>query len=249
MSLYLLHTQPDPQRLAAWAARRGLLAAQGDFGYALHGLLAAAFGDLAPRPFRYLDAAQGLLAYTSRGADDLLRQAALAPEDVATALGLGATAHQPGLRVREFPTHWPGGHVLDFEVRVRPVIREAGTGHERDAFLATVEKKSPADTPLRDTSREEVYVGWLRDQFARQSGAELLVARLANFRLLPVLRQTQPGSDGEARRKRPVGGPDAVLAGSLRVADAPAFAQWLARGVGRHRAFGFGLLLLRPAGR
>jgi CRISPR system Cascade subunit CasE len=249
MSLYLLHTQPDPQRLAAWATRRGLLAAQGDFGYALHGLLTAAFGDQTPRPFRYLDAQEGLLAYTPRAGDDLLRQAALAPEDVATALGLGATAHQPGLRVREFPTHWPVGHVLDFEVRVRPVIREAKTGHERDAFLAAVEKKSAADTPLHDTGGEEVYIQWLRDQFARQGGAELLAARLASFRLLPVLRQTQPAGEGEARRKRPVGGPDAVLAGSLRVTDAPVFAQWLARGVGRHRAFGFGLLLLRPAGR
>lgn len=249
MSLYLLHTRPDPQHLAAWAARRGLLAAQGDFGYALHGLLAAAFGELAPRPFRYLDAAQGLLAYTSHGADDLLRQAALAPEDVATALGLGATTHHPGLRVREFPTHWPVGHVLDFEVRVRPVIREARTGHERDAFLAAVEKKSAADVPLHDTGREDVYVQWLRDQFARQAGAELLAARLASFRLLPVLRQTQPAGAGEARRKRPVVGPDAVLAGTLRVTDSPIFAQWLARGVGRHRAFGFGLLLLRPAGR
>lgn len=249
MSLYLLHTQPDPQRLAAWAARRGLLAAQGDFGYALHGLLTAAFGDQAPRPFRYLDAKQGLLAYTPRTGDDLLRQAALASEDVATALGLGATARQPGLRVRVFPTHWPVGHVLDFEVRVRPVIREAKTGHERDAFLVAVEKKSAADTPLQHTDRQEVYIQWLRDQFARQGGAELLAARLASFRLLPVLRQTQPAGEGEARRKRPVGGPDAVLAGSLRVTDAPVFAQWLARGVGRHRAFGFGLLLLRPAGR
>ena len=122
-------------------------------------------------------------------------------------------------------------------------------GAERDAFLARVEKKSAADAPLQDTGREDVYVQWLHDQFARQAGAELLTARLASFRLLPVLRQTQPTGVGEARRKRPVGGPDAVLAGTLRVTDAPVFAQWLARGVGRHRAFGFGLLLLRPAGR
>mgnify|MGYP006195752377 CR=1 FL=1 len=43
--LYLLHTQPDPQRLAAWAARHRLLDSQGDLGYALHALLHAAFGD------------------------------------------------------------------------------------------------------------------------------------------------------------------------------------------------------------
>jgi CRISPR system Cascade subunit CasE len=44
-----------------------------------------------------------------------------------------------------------------------------------------------------------------------------------------------------------VSGPDAVLAGQLRVTDPKAFTQLLASGVGRHRAFGFGLLLLRSA--
>ena len=41
-------------------------------------------------------------------------------------------------------------------------------------------------------------------------------------------------------------GPDVVMQGRLRVSDPQAFAQLLARGVGRHRAFGFGMLLLRP---
>jgi CRISPR system Cascade subunit CasE len=46
-----------------------------------------------------------------------------------------------------------------------------------------------------------------------------------------------------------VSGPDAVLAGHLRVLDTSAFAELVARGVGRHRSFGFGLLQLRPAAR
>jgi CRISPR system Cascade subunit CasE len=41
-------------------------------------------------------------------------------------------------------------------------------------------------------------------------------------------------------------GPDAVLEGVLEVVDGEAFAALLRRGVGRHRAFGFGMLLLRP---
>ncbi|TXT36594.1 MAG: CRISPR-associated protein [Comamonadaceae bacterium] len=69
--LYLLHTQPDPQRLAAWAARHRLLDKEGDLGYALHALLHAAFGEQAPQPFRYLDAEQGLLAYTRLDAPGL----------------------------------------------------------------------------------------------------------------------------------------------------------------------------------
>jgi len=64
--------------------------------------------------------------------------------------------------------------------------------------------------------------------------------------LLGVTRKSQKGSADDVRQSRLVGGPDVVLAGQLRVTDPQAFAQLLAKGVGRHRAFGFGLLLLRP---
>ena len=37
------------------------------------------------------------------------------------------------------------------------------------------------------------------------------------------------------------------MQGILTVTDSAAFAALLARGVGRHRAYGYGMLLLRPA--
>lgn len=242
-ALYLLHTQPDPQRLLAWAARQRLLDTQGDLGYALHALLHAAFGELAPQPFRYLDAEQGLLAYTRLSPTELMRCAALVEPDVSAALGLGQTLQHAGLSARLFPAQWATGHVLGFEVRVRPVIREAKTGRERDAFLAAVEK---ADG--KELNRNEVYITWLRELLQRQGGAELIDASVTRYQLLGVMRKAQKTGPDEGRRRRLVNGPDVVLSGQLRVADSQAFAQLLARGVGRHRAFGFGLLLLRSAG-
>jgi CRISPR system Cascade subunit CasE len=252
-SLNLLHTRPDSQRLAVWATRHGLLNESGDLGYALHALLHAAFGDKAPQPFRYVGAEQGLLAYTAMSAEEISQKVALADVDVSAALGLGATSQHGGFSARLLPTRWAVGHVLGFEVRVRPVIREGKTGKERDAFLAAVGKSG--DSPV---DRNDVYVQWLKDQLGLRStggaepwqgGAEVLDARLENFRLLDVMRQTHASDIGEKRRRHAVAGPDAVIAGELRVADPAAFAHLLARGVGRHRAFGFGLLLLRPAGR
>jgi CRISPR system Cascade subunit CasE len=241
---HLLHIQPDPQRLAAWAARHRLLDTSGDLGYALHGLFRAVFGEHAPRSFRYLDAKQGLLAYTSLSAAELGQAAALAPPDAAAALGLGATYSHPGLNVRPFPMQWPAGHVLGFDVRVRPVIREGHTGKERDAFLAAVEKSAGIAV-----DRSQVYSQWLRESLGRQGGAELIDVTLDRFRLLDVMRKTQKIDTTEARRRRAVSGPDAVLTGHLRVTDSAAFCELIARGIGRHRAFGFGLLLLRPARR
>jgi CRISPR system Cascade subunit CasE len=241
-SLYLLHSQPDPQRLAAWAARHRLLDKEGDLGYALHALLHAAFGEQAPQPFRYLDAEQGLLAYTCLDATGLAELAALADPDVAAALGLGQTRQHGGMNVRPFPTQWAVGHTLGFEVRVRPIMREGKTGRERDTFLAAAEKAG--DSRL---DRGEVYAQWLRDLLARQGGAELVDARMTRYQQLGVTRKSQRSSSDDVRHSRLVSGPDAVLAGQLRVSDPQAFAQLLAQGVGRHRAFGFGLLLLRPA--
>ena len=37
------------------------------------------------------------------------------------------------------------------------------------------------------------------------------------------------------------------MQGVLTITDGGAFASLLARGVGRHRAYGYGMMLLRPA--
>ncbi len=238
--LYLLHTQPDPKRLATWAARKRLLSPQGDLGYVLHALLKAAFGKHAPQPFRYLDADKGLLAYTHLSTAKLSQCVALADPDVVAALGLGQTLQHNGMNARPFPTQWAPGHVLGFEVRSRPTIREGKTGRERDAFLSATERAGSADL-----DRSEVYVEWLRELLVRQGGAEVIDAIVTSYQLLGVTRKTQKNGSDETRHNCVVSGPEVVFTGQLRVTDSQSFAQILSRGVGRHRAFGFGLLLLR----
>ena len=69
---------------------------------------------------------------------------------------------------------------------------------------------------------------------------------LAGFQRQQVVRRTQ--AVGSAlRRGCVIDGPDALLKGHLRVRDSADFAKLLTRGVGRHRAFGFGMLLLSRA--
>jgi CRISPR system Cascade subunit CasE len=251
-SLNLLHTQPDSRLLAAWVARHHTRHERqpSDLGDALHGLLRAAFGDAAPQPFRYLDERQGLLAYTKLDSDAMRAQVALADPLAAQTLGLGATGQHAGYRLRPFPMLWPAGKILGFEVRLRPTVRAAKG--ERDAFLHAVEQAKGA--PL---DRQVVYVQWLREHLAPRDGAirevwqgavDLLDdVHLAGYQRQQIVRRTQPAG-GEARRGRVIDGPDTLLKGHLRVREPAAFAQLLARGVGRHRAFGFGMLLLsRPS--
>ncbi len=242
MSFQLLRLQPDPAALAPWATRHGLLSPDGDFGYALHALLCSAFGDLTPKPFHYLGGRQGLLAYTSADLENLRLNAALATPDVARALGLDA------LDARPFPTVWKTGQRLGFELRVRPVVRSK-EGGERDAFLHAINPAVDSEKDAKNGSlaeRTAVYTDWLGKQLAVDGAAEIAETRMESFKLTRVLRKAGNGENGK-RKTTSIAGPDVVFKGQLLVGDPEAFHRLLARGVGRHRAFGFGMLLLRPA--
>ena len=160
----------------------------------------------------------------------------------------GASDQHEGYRLRPFPTHWATGQVLGFEVRVRPTVRAAKG--EQDAFLHAV-----AQAQGEPLLREAVYTQWLREHLGVREGAareawqgavELLDVQLTAYQRLTIVRRGQAQA-GEGRHGRAIDGPDAVLKGRLRVVDPAAFAQLLARGVGRHRSFGFGMLLLNRA--
>lgn len=234
MSLTLLQCHPDPRRLAAWATRFGLTAGGDDLGYALHTLLATAFGEAAPKPFRYFGDARGLLAYTTHDADTLQLAAQTAAPEVFATLGLDRLAG------RAFPVDWATGRRLGFELRVRPVLRTRD-GRERDVFLAAIDRNGDAKNEL---SRETVYADWLVRELARNEAARVEQLQLDGFRLSASVRKGC--TDVGKRPAQRVAGPDAIYSGVLSVADPAGFAALLERGVGRHRAFGFGMLLLRP---
>lgn len=233
---HLIHMRPKLDRLLPWAQRQGLIPdrGQGDLGYAFHAALRAAFGELAPQPFSFRSG-QGLLAYTTQ-ADAMRSAVAMATPEVADMLGLDATPHSSGLLIRPFPTSWKVGQLLSFELRVRPVVRKEDK--EIDVFLSAVQRMHDTVPP-----REAVYADWLKRQF--EAVADLNEIRMTEFSLSTVVRRAAPQAEG-GRPKRPVQGPDAVFTGILQVRDSAAFAALLARGIGRHRAFGFGMLLLKP---
>lgn len=255
MTLHLVQLLPDGAALARFAHARGL--PDGDAGYVLHRALRDAFGNAAPQPFRLLDAPgrqARLLGYAPAGAPDLRDALALAEPDI------DRVFPADGIDSKAMPARFEPGRQLGFDVRVCPLVRtkasdDPGRQREVDAFVHEA-RALPPDAPL---AREAVYAAWLRDKLAA-GGAELVAARLAGFALAPLVRRTHASpqgggkaKDGPPRRLLAAAGrgaarrPDATFRGTLRVADPERFQALLARGVGRHRAFGFGMLLLRPA--
>lgn len=233
MSLHLLQIQVERSALARFAhSQRCLRHSDEGQGYALHAWLQALFGSAAPKPFRWLEAKGQLLGYCTSDAATLLNQA----EALAAPLALAALRPQ-GLASRPMPTRWQVGQRLRFEVLACPVERHGS--EEKDAFLRALDRQGSVAEAEAELDRETVYQQWLQRQCGHALNFEEL--RLDGWHLADLLRRTQ--GQREARRPRR---PLALFRGVATVHKGEAFAQLLARGVGRHRAFGLGCLLLAP---
>lgn len=242
--MFMIDLPLDAAALTRFAWRQGHVGGRNpsdeDFGYAAHAWLAAALGEQAPRPFRLMETRAGLrlLGYAAADVASLAQHArdfalpdALAVCDWSAAAG------------KEMPATWAAGRRLGFEVRACPILRGE---RERDAYLVEVDQAKAAGR--EPASRTQVYAHWLLLQFERDGAAQAVAETLnvIGFRRVLALRQTR---SGQGQRRQGVERPDALMTGELVVGDPDAFARLLARGIGRHRAFGFGMLLLRPPGR
>ncbi len=241
MTTNMIRADMDLRAFYRWAGARGMIS-RGAFdpGFAMHCLLTESFGrEMAPKPFRMIiprdrDSVGGTFyAYSPCTADDLRETA----EVFACPLQSTILPAQ-SICDKAMPESWRRGRRLGFEVLVRPIVRcgrgSGRPGSERDAFQAEAERHPRGESAIK---REDVYRDWLSARLAR-SGASLKEARLRSFRRVRVVRKLG---------KHASEGPDAVMQGTLEVTDPTDFAQLIASGIGRHRAYGYGMLLLRPA--
>lgn len=248
--LYLIRIPLAMNALARWAGERGWLPGRSvafDEGRALHHLVDEAFGPGALRPFRLLMPPRctegNLYSYSSQDHEQLraaLRQFAM-PDHL-------AVLQEQRLASKVMPTDWSAGQRIGFDVRVRPVRRLRAdlvtvqgrfrSGSELDAFLSEALHRHPDNRDgmvASNRSREAVYVDWLAERLVPGAEVDRQATRLARFHRTQV-----------ARGDRAHEGPDATMHGTLTVTKPDAFGKLLAHGVGRHRAFGYGMLLLRP---
>lgn len=208
-----------------------------DFDYASHAWLAATFGKSGPKPFRLMKNRHGLrlLGYTSTPLADLIERAHVYADP--SALDVCDWSSASG---KAMPAEWSAGRRFGFEVRACPVSRAE---RERDIFLIAVERaKTAGSTP---PSRPQVYTDWLARQLTTDDAATVETNALRLIGFQRVRGQRNARVEGAVKQHR-VDRPDALFAGEFTVRDPDAFARLLARGIGRHRAFGFGMLLLRP---
>lgn len=245
----MLRLLPDMAALARWVAATGQRVLQEDTGYALHAVLRAALGDLAPKPFALLQrpGSLQLIGYTRRSNLELERVLGQAEvSDPGAALALGLNRPESAL-IKSLPVDWYRGERMSFEVRVAPVVRSRqppGGGYpEIDAAF------HPDFAVDGSGDREAAHLRWLARELARGSAATLQTARAVSFRLAPIARRHAASEARRAQRPTQQGLlPDLTVRGQLQVDEPDAFNALLARGLGRHRSFGYGCLLLAPPG-
>jgi CRISPR system Cascade subunit CasE len=227
-----MHLVRLPLRLPAllrFAAERGISQPDEGLGYSLHVWLTALFGPLAPKPFRYLDHRAEVLGYAHVPHNELLAHAQ------AFALpGAWAALDAEGVAGKPMPEAWRSGQRLRVEVLACPVVRHGAD--EKDAFLHALDRQGDAAPP-----RAEVYRQWFAERWQQALDFEYIELRGLRARQ-PLLRRARNGKE----RLLTVERPQALFVAQAAVANPSGFAQLLARGIGRHRAFGFGMVLLAP---
>ena len=255
MTTHLICAPVDMRGFNRWAADRGFVR-RGTFdeGFALHVLLSGTFGKAALKPFRLFSSDRQrtgtLYAYADRDSTSLRDTAdTVATPDCLAALDVRR------LLSKEMRTDYYPGQRLGFDIRLRPVRRlhrEIADGHglafpkgsEVDAFLAQVlhDATGPASDAARNerssARREAIYLGWLDERLGDAAEIDTAHCRLAAFRRSRAIRGDGLGPEG----------PDATIHGVLTVRNPEQFANCVKNGVGRHKAYGFGMLLLRPPG-
>lgn len=206
-----------------------------DLGYLSHAWLKAMFQELAPQPFRlYGGESPRILGYSEHTGQALAEQA----QAFATPLTLGVTQIDDLQHTKALPD-FKEGRRLGFEVLCCPITRKGNV--EKDAFLHRLESLAQ-DEARNSLTRERVYLEWLSKKMDTVTIEEL---KLEKFQLVTQYRKGETKKRG--RSKYSIRRPQVLFRGVLRVEDEASFNQLLARGVGRHRSFGYGMILLRPA--
>jgi len=228
MITYMVQITLDTPKLTRWALDRRMDA--GDLGYVCHALLCDAIGDLRPKPFTAEEKLGRVKVLGYAGSDASAMKTCMAetaePEVEACIIDIVS---------KVMPAEWLAGKRFRFKLRVAPTRQ----GHHADGVRF---EKDAMAFAAEGADRYETYLQWLSERLQR--AASLESCEMTGFRTMKACRRSVVGSG--KRPAKAVSLPDAHFEGTLKVVDPDQFLEALRGGIGRHKAFGFGALMLRP---
>ena len=151
---------------------------------------------------------------------------------------------------KDMPEEFPDIE-LEFSLRASPVVTKssAGEGRNRQGEKKTWEAGTRMDAFLsqawerekNDLTREKAYQRWLKRQLGDH--AKLKSFALNQYSLPKMTRRVPDGNGG--RKVVRFQNPDVTMTGTLMPTGD--LITLLERGVGAHKAFGYGMMKVRPA--
>lgn len=236
MKFSMIRADLDMRSMSRWSKSRGYMR---DPDFAMHHLLTECFGsEHRIQPFRVIvprRSQQGtLLGYCQSDQDSLREIMSIVADPLQSRI-----IRPESIDEKPMPPEWIEGKRLGFEIRVRPTKRTKQSGThgpqvEKDVYVSELDKPIAMRRP-----RTEVYAEWLGERCRIKGGAIILpeTVRLGSYRQTKAVRMA--GTWG-------IMGPEAVMYGTLTITDGDKFAELVCRGVGRHKPYGYGMILLRP---
>lgn len=228
--IHMIRAHVDIARLDHWIDGRQIFQRKPrDLGFAMHMLLTEMFGESAPRPYliknrrgaTYL----ALYGYSPSTAEQLTRNI----DEFAAPNQIGVIR---AIESKPMPAMFERGRTLGYEIRARPTERRNLV--EIDTVILQTERAlERGETP---PTQQQAYASWLALRL-KDNGAKMLDAKILRANLTWAVRN--------AHSKAKLG-PSAVMSGHLKIADPDKFAQALAHGIGRHKAYGYGMLMIHP---
>ncbi len=255
MTKQLIYIPLNMKNFKRWAGQRGLIQRRVfDEGLALHTLLSSVFGQSTLQPFRLFSSdrrtAATIYAYADLDAAYLKEIA----EFTATPDCL-AVINTKRILSKQMRLDFTNGQTLGFDVRVRPVRRlmrdlfdsQSGKtltkGSEVDAFRVNALRQFPNGwndekvCAIRmGQSRSKIYIDWLIERLKDSAEIQLQDCHLVQFRRNRICRRNGINTEG----------PDVCIQGSLTIKRSSEFALKVSNGIGRHKAYGYGMMMLRP---
>ncbi|MGI8498963.1 MAG: type I-E CRISPR-associated protein Cas6/Cse3/CasE [Gemmatimonadaceae bacterium] len=243
--LHLVKVPLRADRLVSLAKRRHIPIRDLDDGYLTHCLLTELWQATAPAPFVLRGAGRTLdvWGYSQSSAPELIDHARAFgdPAILDTLDGVETISSKAMPRFER-------GRRVGFLARVCPVARlsKSTNGHRAGAEVDVFLSKAFVAGSTASLAREAIYREWFTSKLSDPASTGVLVerVRVAAIARTRLVRRTQ----GDAREARPLERPDVRVEGDLVIDDGNAFLRFLAHGIGRHRAFGFGALIVVPPG-
>jgi CRISPR system Cascade subunit CasE len=223
---------------------RGVHLERADRGYMAHVAISEVFGDMTPSVFSVRSEDRNgltVLAYGERPLEEVRMQASMfAAPEAYNVLNWAESAEKP------MPQAWPEGMRLRFEVRASPVVRVGrnnarfAEGAEVDVFDVRCAEAGPEVALVR----EDIYADWVSKQMLYRADAHVESVQKMQVRVDDLYRR---GGTGRGRPGWVLRRPVIEAEGILTTGSPEGTQRLIMRGVGRHRTFGLGMVLLLPA--